>query len=108
MESNIMKIYGILQSIAATEDHLRHLRTALANNQSPQEAHDLNLKLRAAEDRLGTITAHAQSNTTMIAQIEMLIADLKQASHQSADRILARRELENASMRLRRENGDPA
>lgn len=101
-----MTINGLFLTIDATAQHIGHLRASLSQQEHPQSRHDVEVSIAAKESSLATLTSHAQSNTTAISQIEEIINYLRVSSHQSADRILARRELENASMRLRRELGD--
>ncbi len=50
--------------------------------------------------------AHIRSNEAVIPMIELIIHDLQTSTIQSAYRTLAIRDLECASMRLRRELGD--
>lgn len=52
------------------------------------------------------LESHAHSNVDLINAMEIIIHDLTTSSIQSAPRTLALRELESASMRLRRELGD--
>lgn len=72
----------------------------------PQESHDnAEDAVRCANDA-ARLEAHATENADMITQIETIITFLKISKHTSADRTLAMRELESASMMLRREIGD--
>ena len=59
------------------------------------------------ENEAVQIDGMIKSDEALIPMIELLIHDLATSSHQSAGRTLAMRDLEMASMRLRRELGDP-
>jgi hypothetical protein len=74
----------------------------LANDDTPEgrrSADRMDEEADAAE-------AHARSNEDLITATEMIIAELSAHSHPSPSRTLAMRDLEMASMRLRRELGD--
>ena len=65
---------------------------------------------RTAKQLLADADAMARichENEEAILQIEALIVNLDQSQHGSRHRSIAVRHLEDASMRLRRENGDP-
>lgn len=59
-----------------------------------------------SDEEADNLEAHARSNESIIPMIELIIHDLQTSSHQSAQRTLTLRDLESASMRLRRELGD--
>lgn len=59
-----------------------------------------------SDEEADNLEGHARSNEAIISMIELIIHDLQTSSIKSADRTLALRDLESASMRLRRELGD--
>lgn len=73
----------------------------------PRVAHDAEVSALANEKDIKQLSEQIQENEQTIDGIEVLIHTLRSSEHQSPHRTLALRELENASMRLRRENGDP-
>lgn len=99
-------IQGVHHEIAAVERHISFLRKQTKKMASPREQHDYDVALDDSEKKLATLTAHAQANLKAIGMIEETIHYLEQSPHQTADRTLAKRHLEDASMRLRRELGD--
>ena len=73
----------------------------------PVTGHESALRADELAREGDAIAEHLQGNLQSIEGIEHLIHYLKKSPHRSADRTLAIRDLEAASMRLRRENGDP-
>jgi hypothetical protein len=72
----------------------------------PRIAHEANADAEQLEAESVRLEGLARSSEALIPSIELLIHDMATSSHQSPDRTLARRSLEEASMRLRRELGD--
>lgn len=95
----IQPIAGLYQLIARKRGGARWQRE---NDESP-------VGLEAAKHsdaEADKLEAHARSNEAIIPMIELIIHDLQNSTHPSAQRTLAMRDLESASMRLRRELGD--
>lgn len=102
-----MNIAGLYSLISRTRQQAASQRLrAAAPDTCPHEAYDAELDAKRLEAEADRLRAHARDNERMIPNIEMLIHDLNQSPHKSAARTLALRDLEQASMRLRRELGD--
>jgi hypothetical protein len=72
----------------------------------PHISHEAGVSAEQAVKDVEKHEAHVRSNIAIINTAELLIHDLLTSTIQSAPRKLAMRELESASMRLRRELGD--
>lgn len=72
----------------------------------PREAHDCAALSKSFSKEAAALELAANENDFLIAEIERVIETIRRSKHQTADRMLAMRKLEDASMRLRRENGD--
>lgn len=79
---------------------------AAATHTDPRLAHECEASATALETEAATHDRHAKGNTDLIINIESLIHYINHSPDKSAYRTLALRDLESASMRLRRELGD--
>lgn len=80
---------------------------AAATHTDPHIAHECQQAALRMDKEAESAEAHAKGNQDIILNIETLIHYLIHSPHNSAHRTLALRHLEDASMRLRREIGDP-
>ena len=76
---------------------------ALAPNTDPRIAHESGISADRLDAEIIALSEQIEENVTSIEGIEHLIRLLTSSPHKSADRTLAIRHLEDASMRLRRE-----
>lgn len=81
-------------------------RKAAETMTDPRTAHECETTAARDEVKAAELAKHAQGNVELIQNIESLIHYIQQSPHQSADRTITKRHLEDASMRLRRELGD--
>ena len=103
----MLSIPGLLHLAAKKRQQVEWLRTKAANPAAdPRDAHESEVSAAAMEEDAIGLESHATENTSLVLNIETLIHALLHSPFQSADRKLALRHLEDASMRLRRETGD--
>lgn len=103
-----MNIAGLYKLIDQLRQQAKWNRAkAAAPSADPRVAYEAEVSAKDAESRAEELEAHAKGNQDMILNIESLIHYLNHSPHKSADRTIATRHLEDASMRLRRELGDP-
>lgn len=74
----------------------------------PRTASENEEAAASAEREATALLEHAKENEVLILSIETLLHGIYSSPIKSADRTLAMRELEAASMRLQRENGPPS
>lgn len=98
----LQPIAGLYQLIRRKRDGAAWVREHA--NETPEKA---DYDARLLEKEADSLESHARSNVAAVNIIELLIHDFTTSSHASAARTLAMRDLESASMRLRRELGDP-
>ncbi len=105
----LQPIPGLLRAVKQLREQAQWNREkAKATTTDPRIAHEADMAAAEDEKRANKAEAQARSNVALVNNIELLVHDLRTSSLQSAERTLAMRDLENASMRLRRELGDPA
>ncbi len=103
-----MKIAGLYQVIAAKRFAAGEAARVCRNLATdPRRAHEAGVESELLAKESEDVAAHVSGNVQTIEGIEHMIHYLKTSPYKSADRTLAIRDLEQASMRLRRENGDP-
>ena len=101
-------ISGLYHLIARKRGHAAWERQrAEYQRTDPREQHEATERAKSLEAEAGELEKHTRSNVAIIQAGELLIHDLASSSIQSADRTAARRDLESAVGRLRRELGDP-
>jgi hypothetical protein len=71
----------------------------------PHIAHENETGAANLENKAADLEAHAKGNEDLILGIETLLHYFPSSPHKSAHRTIAQRHLEDASMRLQRENG---
>lgn len=104
----LQPIAGLYQLIAKLRGQAAWNREkAKAAHTDPRLAHEADLSAADDEKKADKLESHARANEAAVNIIELLIHDFTTSSHASAARTLAMRDLESASMRLRRELGDP-
>lgn len=72
----------------------------------PRDAHEAGVRAEAGAKQAESFLNHIQSNEKIIEGVEHMIHYLHKSPIQSTARSLAMHALEEASMRLHRENGD--
>jgi len=103
-----MKIPGLHQVIAAKRFAAGEAARMCRNpSTDPRRAHEAGVEAEMLAKESETLCEHLHGNAQTIEGIEHLIHYLLTSPHKSAYRTLAIRDLEQASMRLRRENGEP-
>ena len=105
--SNLPATAGLLHLAAVKRDQAAWCRThAKATKSDPRMAHENEVRAAELTAEADQLAGHAKGNAELILNIETLIHYLNHSPINSADRVLALRHLEDASMRLRREIGD--
>jgi hypothetical protein len=103
-----MKIPGLHQVIAtkrfAAGEAARECRNPSTD---PRRAYEVGVNAEMLAKEAEKLSEQVQGNDQTIEGIEHMIHCLLTSPHKSAYRTLAMRELEQASMWLRRENGEP-
>jgi hypothetical protein len=101
-----MNIPGLYQLAAHKRQQAEWCRaTAKRSETDPRTAHENEQAAEQLVKEADDLEAHAKGNEDLILGIETLIHYFPSSPHQSAHRALAMRHLEDASMRLQRENG---
>lgn len=107
MNAKLQKIPGIYQAAAQLRKQaVWNRKKEKAVRTDPHIAHEAGVSAAGDEARAAQLESQARSDEAIINAVELLVHDLKTSSHQSALRTLAMRDLEMASMRLRRELGE--
>lgn len=107
MNDILQKIPGLYQAVKRLREQAGWNRLkAKAADTDPRIAHEADLEATKDEKAADKAEAMARSNVAIINTVELLIHHLKESTLTSADRTLAMRDLEMASMRLRRELGE--
>lgn len=100
---------GLHELLAATRQAATHHAQAAQDPAlNPVEQHERGLKADELAANADHIATHIKSDVELVASIEHLVLYLEKSPIQSRNRVLAMQLLETASMRLRRELGDPA
>jgi hypothetical protein len=81
-------------------------KNPLIPDRDPRDAHEREMSARTARTQADDLKIMIEETESFIERIEELIDHLANHPSKSAHRTLAQRDLENASMRLRRELGD--
>lgn len=107
MNDILQKIPGLYQAVKLLRGQAAWNRQkAKAADTDPRLAHEADLSATEDEKKADKAEAMARSNVAIINAVELLIHDLNTSTLKSETRTLARRDLEIASMRLRRELGE--
>jgi hypothetical protein len=100
-----MDLYQQIQGLRISAD--REDAIAMSPHSDPRDATESGSRAKLYRGQAAAMEAHAADNNARIHAIESLIRLLGDSKFQSANRTLAIRHLEDASMRLQRENGKP-
>lgn len=103
----MISIPGLNQRVGNLRaDAAAHAQQARDPNTEPRDAHRYAERADRHAAEADQLMAQVDDNAQVVEGIEHLIHYLTNSTIQSPSRTLAMRELENASMRLRRECGD--